>query len=83
MECSVIHHVVIVLMFLWFLSYLNRSHALFYFLALVYLYLVSFLSFASLSLSLSFGWAKLGFLMDWVKKDSCFGGFFFRFMNGM
>uniref|UniRef100_A0A1J3K0J0 C2 domain-containing protein n=1 Tax=Noccaea caerulescens TaxID=107243 RepID=A0A1J3K0J0_NOCCA len=40
MECSVFHHVVIVLMFLWALSYLNRSHALFYFLALIYLYLV-------------------------------------------
>ncbi|CDY32353.1 BnaC01g36720D [Brassica napus] len=40
MECSVFHHVVIVLMLLWLLSYLNRSHALFYFLALVYLYLV-------------------------------------------
>ncbi|KAJ0244742.1 Calcium-dependent lipid-binding [Hirschfeldia incana] len=40
MECSVFHHVVIVLMLLWLLSYLNRSHALFYFLSLVYLYLV-------------------------------------------
>ncbi|CAH2053704.1 unnamed protein product [Thlaspi arvense] len=40
MECSVFHHVVIVLIILWVLSYLNRSHALFYFLALVYLYLV-------------------------------------------
>ncbi|KAF2587665.1 hypothetical protein F2Q70_00037326 [Brassica cretica] len=40
MECSVFHHVLIVLMLLWLLSYLNRSHALFYFLALVYLYLV-------------------------------------------
>ncbi|EOA29501.1 hypothetical protein CARUB_v10013073mg [Capsella rubella] len=40
MECSVIHHVVIVLLFLWVLSYLNRSHAFFYFLALIYLYLV-------------------------------------------
>ncbi|CAH8359575.1 unnamed protein product [Eruca vesicaria subsp. sativa] len=40
MECSVFHHVVIVLMFLWLLSYFNRSHALFYFLALIYLYLV-------------------------------------------
>lgn len=42
MECSVIHHVVIVLLFLWVLSYLNRSHALFYFLSLVYLYLVCY-----------------------------------------
>ncbi|KAG7581952.1 C2 domain [Arabidopsis suecica] len=40
MECLVIHHVVIVLLFLWVLSYLNRSHALFYFLSLVYIYLV-------------------------------------------
>ncbi|CAF2101448.1 unnamed protein product [Brassica napus] len=40
MECSVFHHVVIVLMFLWILSYLNRSHSLFYLLALLYLYLV-------------------------------------------
>ncbi|KAL1202401.1 C2 domain-containing protein [Cardamine amara subsp. amara] len=40
MECSVIHHVVIVLLFLWVLSYLNQSHAIFYFLALIYLYLV-------------------------------------------
>lgn len=44
MECSVIHHVLIVLLFLWVLSYLNRSHALFYFLALIYLYLVLFIS---------------------------------------
>ena len=44
MECSVFHHVVIVLMLLWLLSYLNRSHALLYFLALVYLYLVFALS---------------------------------------
>ena len=55
MECSVFHHVVIVLMFLWLLSYLNRSHALFYFLALVYLYLVFtylflWLTFVSLKL---------------------------------
>ncbi|CAN8259359.1 unnamed protein product [Cochlearia groenlandica] len=40
MECSVFHHVVIVLMILWLLSYFNRSHALFYFLSLIYLYLV-------------------------------------------
>ncbi|XP_019096907.1 PREDICTED: C2 domain-containing protein At1g53590-like [Camelina sativa] len=40
MECSVIHHVVIVLLLLWVLSYLNRSHGFFYFLALIYLYLV-------------------------------------------
>ncbi|CAG7877564.1 unnamed protein product [Brassica rapa] len=40
MECSVFHHVVIVLMFLWILSYLNRPHSLFYLLALLYLYLV-------------------------------------------
>ncbi|XP_019101825.1 PREDICTED: C2 domain-containing protein At1g53590-like isoform X2 [Camelina sativa] len=40
MECSVIHHVVIVLLLLWVLSYLNRSHGFFFFLALIYLYLV-------------------------------------------
>nr|VDD46400.1 unnamed protein product [Brassica oleracea] len=40
MECSVFHHVVIVLMFLWILSYLNRSHSLLYLLSLLYLYLV-------------------------------------------
>ncbi|KFK38816.1 hypothetical protein AALP_AA3G164100 [Arabis alpina] len=40
MECLVIHHVVVVLLLLWILSYLNRSHAFFYFLAMVYLYLV-------------------------------------------
>ncbi|KAL0743638.1 hypothetical protein Bca4012_085151 [Brassica carinata] len=40
MECCVFHHVVIVFMFLWLLSYLNRSHALFYLLSLLYLYLV-------------------------------------------
>ncbi|CAH8293389.1 unnamed protein product [Eruca vesicaria subsp. sativa] len=40
MECSVFHHVVIVLLFLWILSYLNRPHSLFYLLSMLYLYLV-------------------------------------------
>ncbi|CAA7013874.1 unnamed protein product [Microthlaspi erraticum] len=40
MESSLIHHVVIVLLFLWFLSSWNRSHLVFYFLSLIYLYLV-------------------------------------------
>ncbi|CAA0292303.1 C2 domain-containing protein [Arabidopsis thaliana] len=40
MESSLIHHIIIVLLLLWFISSLNRSHAFFYFLALIYLYLV-------------------------------------------
>ncbi|KAL1203788.1 C2 domain-containing protein [Cardamine amara subsp. amara] len=40
MESSLIHHIIIVLLLLWFISSLNRSHAIFYFLALIYLYLV-------------------------------------------
>lgn len=37
------HHIVIVLLFLWFLSWLNRSHGFFYFISLIYLYLVCIL----------------------------------------
>ncbi|CAH2036588.1 unnamed protein product [Thlaspi arvense] len=40
MESSLIHHIVIVLLFLWFISSLDRSHGFFYFLSLIYLYLV-------------------------------------------
>ncbi|KAL1223641.1 C2 domain-containing protein [Cardamine amara subsp. amara] len=40
MESSLIHHIIIVLLLLWFISSLNRSHGIFYFLALIYLYLV-------------------------------------------
>ncbi|CAF2057101.1 unnamed protein product [Brassica oleracea var. botrytis] len=40
MESFLVHHIVIVLLFLWFLSWLNRSNGFFYFLSLIYLYLV-------------------------------------------
>jgi len=70
MECSVIHHVVIVLLLLWVLSYLNRSHAVFYVLSLVYLYLVCcsfsgemFLLDVKASIFIGFG------------EKYCFGGF--------
>ncbi|KAF3615288.1 C2 domain-containing protein [Capsicum annuum] len=39
-EVTMIHHVAIVLMFLWFLNSLNYGHPLAYFISLIYLYLV-------------------------------------------
>ncbi|TXG66636.1 hypothetical protein EZV62_007911 [Acer yangbiense] len=40
MEISIMHHVCIVLLSLWFLSAFNLSHPLVYFVSLIYLYLV-------------------------------------------
>ncbi|GMP66237.1 hypothetical protein CsSME_00026672 [Camellia sinensis var. sinensis] len=40
MEDSIIHHVCIVLLFLWLLSSFNRCHPIAYFISLTYLFLV-------------------------------------------
>ncbi|GAV78687.1 C2 domain-containing protein [Cephalotus follicularis] len=40
LEISIMHHVVIVLLVLWLLSYLNMCHPVAYFVSLIYLYLV-------------------------------------------
>lgn len=71
MEISIMHHVGIVLFLLWLLSFFNQCHPIAYFISLIYLFAVSFLSSFSciiFSISSSFCW--------WVS-------FFERFMRGM
>lgn len=69
MESSLIHHIIIVLLLLWFISLLNRSHAFFYFLALIYLYLVLVFSFLLSCFVLLTTFSGNG-------KDCCFACFF-------